>query len=208
MTNLDSILKSRNITLPTKVSLIKAMIFLVVIYGCEMDHKGGWAVKNFRAGEDSCPLDSKEIKPVIPKGNQPWIFIVRTDAEAGAPMLGHLIRRAYSLEKTLMLGKIGGKRRRGRQRMRWLNSITESINMSLHKLRVHFRVLKESDMTWQLNNNLAWALWVGMKVTGLFWFCEQHSNPGYRLQKKMGGGGTDHSLFLPFLLLINLPCLF
>ena len=70
-------------------------------------------------------------------------------------MLGHLIRRAYSLEKTLMLGKIEGKRRRGRQRMRWLNSITESINMSLHKLRVHFRVLKESDMTWQLNNNLA-----------------------------------------------------
>ena len=70
-------------------------------------------------------------------------------------MLGHLIRRAYSLEKTLMLGKIEGKRRRERQRMRWLASITESMNMSLHKLRVHFCVLKESDMTWQLNNNLA-----------------------------------------------------
>ena len=77
---------------------------------------------------------SKEIKPVYPKGNQPWIFIGRTDAEAEAPILGHLMWRADSFEKTLKLGKIEGRRRRGWQRMRWLDGITDSVHMSLHKL--------------------------------------------------------------------------
>ena len=81
------------------------------------------------------PLDCKEIQPVHPKGDQSWVFIGRTDAEAETPILGHLMRRVDSLEKTLMLGGIGGRRRRGRQRMRWLDGIIDSMDMSLGKLR-------------------------------------------------------------------------
>ena len=93
MTYLDSILKSRDITLPTKTHLVKAMVFLVVMYECELDHKESWAPKNWcfwtvvleKTLESS--LDSKEIQPVHPKGNQPQIFIGRTDAEAETPVL-------------------------------------------------------------------------------------------------------------------------
>ena len=79
------------------------------------------------------PLDREEIQPVHPKGDQSWVFIGRTDAEAEAPILWHLIRRVDSLEKTLMLGGIGGRRRRGRQMMRWLDGITDLMGMSLSK---------------------------------------------------------------------------
>ena len=79
------------------------------------------------------PLDCKEIQPVHPKGNQSWVFIGGTDAEAETQYFGHLMRRADSLEKTLMLGGIGGRRRRGRQRMRWLDGITDLMDMSLGK---------------------------------------------------------------------------
>ena len=81
------------------------------------------------------PLDCKEIKPVNPKGNQPWMFIEKTDAEAEAPILGHLMWRTDSLEKTLMLGKTEEKRRGGWQRMRWLDSITDTKDMNLSKLQ-------------------------------------------------------------------------
>ena len=138
MTNLDSILKSQDITLPTKVHLVKAMVFPVVMYGCK-----SWTIK--RAGcrrigafELWCwrsPLDCKEIQPVHPKGDQSWVFIGRTDFEAETPVFGHLMRRADSFEKTLMLGNIEGRRRKGPQRMRWLDGITDSMDVGLGKLR-------------------------------------------------------------------------
>ena len=114
MTNLDSILKSRDITFPIKVHLIKAVVFPVVMYGCELDHKESWALKNWclwtmvLEKTFESPLDCKQIQ-VHPKGNQSWIFIGRTDFEAETPIL-HLMWRADSFEKTQMLGKITGGR--------------------------------------------------------------------------------------------------
>ena len=81
------------------------------------------------------PLDCKEIQPVHSEGDQSWMFIGRTDAEAETPIPGHLMRTVDSLERTLMLGGIGGRRRRGRQRMRWLDRITNSMDMSLSELQ-------------------------------------------------------------------------
>ena len=104
------------------------------------------------------PLDCKEIKLVHPKGDESWVFIGRTDVEAETQYFGHLMRRADSFEKTLTLGKIEGRTRRGRQRMRWLDGTTDSIDVNLSKLQkiVEDReawlaavdwVRKESDMT-------------------------------------------------------------
>ena len=106
----------------------------------ELDHKKGWAPNNwcFWIVALEKTLNShfccKEIKPVNPKGNQPWIFIGRTDVEAEIQNFGHLMWRADSLERTLMLGKTEGRRRRRWQMMRWLDGIIDSMNMSLSKL--------------------------------------------------------------------------
>ena len=81
------------------------------------------------------PSDCKEIQPVHSEGDQPWDFFGRNDAKAETPVFGHLMRRVHSLEKTLMLGEIGGRRRRGRPRMRWLDGITDPMDMSLNELQ-------------------------------------------------------------------------
>ena len=103
----------------------------------ELDYKEGWALKNWcfwtvvLEKTLESPLDCKEIQPVHPKGDQSLVFIGRTDDEAETPILGYLMQRVDSLEKTLMLGGIGGRRRRGWQRMRWLDGITDSMDMGL-----------------------------------------------------------------------------
>ena len=136
MTNLDSTLKSRDITLPTKVHLVKAMVFPVVMYGCEswiIKKAEYWTIDVFELWcweSLESPLHFKEIKPVNLKGNQPWIFTGRTDAET--PILWPPDAKSQLIGETLMLGKIEGKRR-GQQRMRWLTGITDSMDMSLSK---------------------------------------------------------------------------
>ena len=142
MTNLDSILKSRDITLPTKVCLVKAMVFPVVMYGCE-----SWTVKKAEsrridAFELWCwrrllrvPWTARRSNQSILKEISPEISLEGMMLKLKLQYFGHLTRRVDSLEKTLMLGGIVGRRRRGRQRMRWLDGITDSMDMSLSELR-------------------------------------------------------------------------
>ena len=142
MTNLDSIFKNRDITLLTTVCLIKVMVFRVVMYGCE-----NWTVKKAEhqridAFELWCwrrllrvPWTARRSNQSILKEIIPGIFLEGMMLKLKVQYLGHLMRRVDSLEKTLLLGGIGGRRRRERQRMRWLDGITDSMDMSLSELR-------------------------------------------------------------------------
>ena len=142
MTNLDSIVKSRDITLPTKVRLVKAMLFPVVMYGCEI-----WTIKK----AEHCRIDAFEpwcwrrflrVPWTARRSNQSILKEISPEYSLEGLMLnlkfqylGHLMRRADSLEKTLMLGKIESRRSRGRQKMRWLHGITNSMDIGLGRLR-------------------------------------------------------------------------
>ena len=142
MTNLDSIFKSRDITLPTKVRLVKVMIFPVVMYGCE-----SWTVKKAECQRTNSfelwcwrrllrvPWTAKRSNQSILKEISPGCSLEGMMLKLKLQYSGHLMRRVDSLEKTLRLGGIGGRRRRGRQRMRWLDGITDSIDVNLSELR-------------------------------------------------------------------------
>ena len=142
MTNLDSIFKSRDIILPTKVHLVKVMVFPVVMYGCEIWNVKKAECRRIDSFELWCWRRLLRVPWTARRSNQSILKEIGPGCSLEGMMLklkfqyfGHLMRRVDSLEKTLLLGGIGGRRRRGRQRMRWLDGITDSMDVSLNELR-------------------------------------------------------------------------
>ena len=140
MINLDSVLKSRDFTLPTKVRLVKYHFSSSHVWMWQLDYKETWVLKKWwfwnvvLEKTFESPLDCKEIQPVSPKVNQPWAFIVRTDAEAESPILQPPHVKSWLTGKDPDAGKDWGKEKKGQQRMRWLDGIPDAIDMSLSKL--------------------------------------------------------------------------